>query len=118
MDQFTLLAKTRWDGDAFTFQADAVALQTLHGLFEEILACRGHAGDIVLLPFDGCVNIVENLLDGVSDFSTDTITGDERDLMGEINDAWDKSVGYIQCRHRRISSGTGRCEVTHKIFEM
>lgn len=72
--------------DIFTLQADAVALQTLHGLIEEILVCRGHAGDIVLFPFDRCVDIVENLLDGVGDLSANTIAGDERDLMRGIND--------------------------------
>ena len=70
----------------FTLQADAVALQTLHRLIEKILASRGHAGDIVLFPFDRCVNIVENLLDGVGDLSANTIAGDERDLMRGIND--------------------------------
>ena len=70
----------------FTLQADTVALQTLHRLIEKILASRGHAGDIVLFPFDRCVNIVENLLDGVGDLSANTIAGDERDLMRGIND--------------------------------
>lgn len=72
----------------FTLQADAVALQTFHGLFEEVLACRGHAGDIVLFPLDGCVDIVENLLDGVGNFSTNAITGDEGDLGRSMNDVW------------------------------
>lgn len=74
------------DEDTFTFQADAVALQTLHGLFEEVLASRGHAGDIVLFPLDGCIDIVENLLDGVCDFGANAIAGNERDLTREIND--------------------------------
>lgn len=71
--------------DMFTLQAYTVALQTLHGLFEEVLACRGHAGDIVLFPFDGCVDIIKNLLDRVGDFSADTIAGNERDLISGIN---------------------------------
>lgn len=68
--------------DMITLQADTVALETLHGLFEEVLACRGHAGDVVLFPFYGCVDIVEDFLDGVGDFSADAIAGYKRDLRG------------------------------------
>lgn len=70
----------------FTLQANAIALEALHGLLEEILACRGHARDIVLFPFDGCVDVIKNLFDRVGDFGADAIAGDEGDLTRGMND--------------------------------
>lgn len=64
-----------------TFQTDAVALETLHSLLEEVLASGRHTGDIVLLPLDGCIDIVEYLFHGVGDFSTNPVTGNERHLV-------------------------------------
>ena len=70
----------------FTLQADTGALETLHGLLEEVFACGGHARDIVLFPFDGSIDIIKNLFDRVGDFGANTIAGDERDLMQGIKD--------------------------------
>jgi len=103
--------------DMFTLQADAVALQAFHGLSEEILACRGHAGDIVLFPFDRCVDIVKNLLDGVGDFSANAISGDERDLKRDKRPVAG-SVGCLQCRHRHISLGTRSCKVIRRALDV
>lgn len=77
----------------FTLQADAVALQALHGYFKEILACRGHARDIVLFPFDRCVDIVKNLLDRVGDFSANAISGNERDLKRDKQPVAGRTLG-------------------------
>ena len=63
-----------------TLETDPVAPQTLHSLLEENLALGGHAGDVVLLPLNGSVDILENLLDGVGDLVTNTVTGDEGHL--------------------------------------
>ena len=63
-----------------TLETDPVAPQTLHSLLEENLALGGHAGNVVLLPLNGGVNVLEDLLDGVGNLLADTITGDEGDL--------------------------------------
>ena len=63
-----------------TFETNPVAPQALQCGLEEVLALRGHAGDIVLLPLNGRVNVLEDLLDRVRNFLSDTISGDERDL--------------------------------------
>lgn len=59
-----------------TLETDAVAAETLHSLREELLAGGGHTRDIVLLPLDGRVDVLEDLLDGVGDFVSNTITWD------------------------------------------
>ena len=63
-----------------TLETDPVAPQTLHSLLEENLALGGHAGDVVLLPLNGSVDILEDLLDGVGNLVTNTVTGDEGHL--------------------------------------
>ena len=63
-----------------TLETDAVALQTVHGLSEEVLPGSSHSGDIVLLPLDGSVDMFKYLLDGVGNFSPDTVTRNQRDL--------------------------------------
>ena len=67
-------------GKEHTLEADLVALQALHSLLEENLALGGHAGDVVLLPLNGSVDILEDLLDGVGNLVTNTVTGDEGHL--------------------------------------
>lgn len=57
-----------------TLEADSVALQTLQSLLEEILAIGGHTGNVVLFPVNGSIGILENLLDRVGNFFTDTVT--------------------------------------------
>ena len=86
-----------------TLKTDPGAPPTLHSLLEEVLALGGHAGDVVLLPLNGSVDILENLLDGVGDLVTNTVTGDEGDsvyttilggsLQGEINQVSKKYLG-------------------------
>ena len=63
-----------------TLETDAVALQTVHGLSEEVLSSGGHSGDIVLFPLNGSVDVFEDLLDRVGNFSSDTITWNQGDL--------------------------------------
>ena len=63
-----------------TLKSDTVAPQALHSLLEENLALASHARDVVLLPFNGGVDMLEDLLDGVGNLLADTITGDEGDL--------------------------------------
>ena len=63
-----------------TLETDAIPLQALHGLLEELFAGGGHARDIVLLPLNGRIHVLEDLLDGVGDLSTNTVTGYEGNL--------------------------------------
>lgn len=63
-----------------TFETDTVALQAVHGLTEEVLSGGRHSGDIVLLPLNGSIDMFENLLDGVGNFSSDTVARNQRDL--------------------------------------
>ena len=63
-----------------TLKTNPVAPQTLHSLLEENLALGGHAGNVVLLPLNGGVNVLEDLLDGVGNLVTNTISGDEGNL--------------------------------------
>jgi hypothetical protein len=46
-----------------TFETDFVPLKTLHSLLEQGLAGRGHSRHIVLLPLNGSVHMLEDLLD-------------------------------------------------------
>ena len=85
----------RGRGGGRTLEADFVALQALHSLLEEVFAGRGHARDVVLVPLDGGVDILEYFLDGVRDFSTDTVTGDEGDLEGENGQKGDWQAGTM-----------------------
>lgn len=63
-----------------TFEANTVAPQALQSSLEEILALRGHARDIVLLPLNGGVNVLKNVLHRIRNLLTDTISGDEGNL--------------------------------------
>lgn len=63
-----------------TFETDTVALQAVHGLPEEVLSSGGHSGDIVLFPLNGSVDVFEDLLDGVGNFSPDTVTRNQGHL--------------------------------------
>lgn len=64
-----------------TLQTDTVTLETVHSLLEQVLAGRRHSRDVVLVPFNGSVDSLEDLLDGVGDLCADTITGDKRYLQ-------------------------------------
>ena len=63
-----------------TLETDTVALQTVHGLSEEVLSSGRHSGDIVLFPLNGSVDVFEDLLHGVGNFSSDTVTWNQGDL--------------------------------------
>ena len=63
-----------------TLETNPVAPQALHSLLEENLALGGHARDVVLLPLNGCVDVLEDILDGVGNLVTNTVTGDDGDL--------------------------------------
>jgi hypothetical protein len=67
------------NGISHTFETYSVAFQGLHSFSEEGFTLRGHAGNIVLLPLNGCIDVLENLLHRVCNFSTDAISGDQGD---------------------------------------
>ena len=57
-----------------TLEANPVAPKTLHSLLEEDLAFGGHTGDVVLLPLNGSIGVLEDFLDRLGNFVTDTVT--------------------------------------------
>ena len=63
-----------------TLETNTVTLQAIHGLSEEVLSSSRHSGDIVLFPLNGSVDVFEDLLYGVGNFSSDTITWNQGDL--------------------------------------
>jgi len=65
----------------FTFEPNSVALQAVHRLFEEGLTRGGHSRDVILIPFNGGVDILEYLLDRVCNFSTNTVSRNEGNLQ-------------------------------------
>jgi hypothetical protein len=68
------------DAAQHTLETDPVALQALHGLLEQLLTAGGNAGDVVLFPLDRSVYMLEDLLNGVGDFGTNTVTGNKSNL--------------------------------------
>ena len=65
------------EGIVVTLEADFVALHALDGLFEETLASRGDTRDVILLPLNGGIDMLEDLLDRVCDFGANTISGNK-----------------------------------------
>lgn len=70
-----------------TLQTNAVAFEALHGLVEERLARGGHSRDVVLFPFDGGIDMLEDLFDRVCDLRADTIARDECHLTKRVKTA-------------------------------
>lgn len=63
-----------------TLQGDVVARDGVDGLVgDDGLAVLQAGGDIDGLPLDGDVGGLENVLDGLGDLGTDTVTLDQRD---------------------------------------
>lgn len=58
-----------------TFQADFVSLHALDCLLEKAFVSSRGTRDVVLLPFDRCIDVLENFLDGVRNFGADTVAG-------------------------------------------
>jgi hypothetical protein len=56
-------ASKRMLNERRTFEPNPVTLQALHGLLEESFTGGGHAGNIILFPFYGRVDILEDLFD-------------------------------------------------------
>jgi hypothetical protein len=67
-----------------TLEANFVALQTVHSLDKEGLACRGHSREVILLPLNGSINVFEDFLHRICDFCTDTISWDEGNLSDNM----------------------------------
>ena len=68
-------------GDGRALKTGPVAAQALHSLHEELLALRGHSRDVVLLPLNGSIYVLEDLLHRVGNLVTNTISGNEGDLV-------------------------------------
>lgn len=99
----------RRDKGGVTLETDTVPFQTLHGLLEKVLASRGHAGHIVLVPFDGCIDMLKDFFHGIGDFSANTITGYEGHLLGaNVSDTREQGRGLNgdarYTRHRTWST--------------
>ena len=82
-----------------TLKTNTVAPQTLHSLLEENLALGGHTRDVVLLPLNGSVDILKDLLDGVGNLVTDTVARDEGHLERCSDDCHGHCDSYAQCKH-------------------
>jgi hypothetical protein len=85
-----------------TLKTNPVALQTVHGLSEEVLSNGGHSGDIVLVPLNGGVDVFKYLLDGVGDFSSDTVTWNQGDLCHvkpSMSLRWGDTDRHSRCKH-------------------
>ena len=63
-----------------TLESNTVTLQALKSLLEDGLATGSLARDVILFPLNGSVDVLEDLLDGVGDLSTNTVTGYEGNL--------------------------------------
>ena len=63
-----------------TLEPNFVTLQALHGLLEKRFTGGGHARNIILFPFNGRIDRLEDLFDRVCDFFTNSITRDKGDL--------------------------------------
>lgn len=63
-----------------TLESNFIALQTLHGLFEQALASGGEAGYVILFPFNRSVDMFENLLNRVGNFCTNSVSRDQCNL--------------------------------------
>lgn len=86
-----------------TLQTNLVALQGVHGLLEEGLTGGRHARDVVLLPLNGGVDIVEDLLHRLANLSTNTVSRDKGDLYGKSR-RWLRNGGDVedvQCEFHR-----------------
>ena len=82
-----------------TLETNPVAPQTLHSLLEENLALASHARDVVLLPLNGRVHVLEDLLDRVGNLVTDTVTRDEGHLERCSVDCYGRCDGRAQYKH-------------------
>lgn len=57
-----------------TLETNAIALQAIHSLPEQVLSGGGHSRNVVLFPLNRSIYMLEDLLDRVGNFSPDTIT--------------------------------------------
>lgn len=73
-------------------ESNTVSCQALESLLEDGLSTGSLARDVVLFPLNGSVDVLEDLLDGVGDFCTNTITGDECDSVDSAVLGW-QSLG-------------------------
>ena len=79
-----------------TLEPDAVALQAVHGLLEESLSGGGHTRDVVLIPLNGSIDVLKDLLDLVCNFRTDSVSRDEGNLLLMIRASSKLSIRHIR----------------------
>jgi len=94
-----------------TFKTDSVSLEAIHCLYEEIFASGGHARYVVLFPFYRGVDVLEDLLDGVSDFCTYAVAWYQCDLhalIGGRKKKYSVVSFHVRCIYLRISWGAER----------
>jgi hypothetical protein len=93
-----------------TLEANPVPLQAVHGLLEERLAGGGHTRDVILIPLNGRVDVLEDFLDRVRDLCTDTVSGDEGDLLEGMKscDGMIRKCNQQYTLHRISSRATKR----------
>jgi len=91
-----------------TLQSDLVALQRVDGLPEEKLwigLSTLHTGHINLLPVYGNVVLLEDSLDGLRDFGTDTVTRNQGDSIfaSEFRGLEDVRLDGSRHSYRRVA---------------
>ena len=70
------------NANILTLETDSVSPQALKCLLEELLAFGRHSRNVVLLPFNGSVDILKYFLDRLGNLVTNTVSGNESDLSG------------------------------------
>jgi hypothetical protein len=92
-DVEALVAGSADGGVKDTLEAELVALEGSDRLAESVLSAAGalHTRDLNLLPLNGDVVGLEDSLNGLGNFGTDTVTGDEGDsvlaaILGRLED--------------------------------
>lgn len=91
-------------GSEGTLECDSVLLDGDDGLFRDgLLAVLDEGSDGNFLPLDGDVGSAVDLLDGVGDFGTDTVTGDHRDGVLAV-----RALLLVVGRGRGGSDGHGK----------
>lgn len=82
--------------DKLTLETNSVALQAVHGLLEKSLSGGGHTRDVVLVPLNGGIDVLEDLLDRICNFCADSVSGDEGNLLLVIRACSEQSIRYIR----------------------
>lgn len=78
----SVLAKSELERKlVLALESDLVPLERVHGGLEDGSISSGLSRDVVLVELDGDVEVLEDLLNRVSELRSDTVSRDEGDLQ-------------------------------------